>query len=357
MSEAVFKLYANCIPVKGARRSTICDLQLYRFDFIPNGLYHILTTMKDLSIGKIKAAFNVSQHRIIDEYFDFLVEKDYGFFCPDPRLFPDLELTWMAPQPITNAIIDVDEQSRHPFASIFSQLDALGCLALQLRFFSAVSLEETRNILEMTRRGTLRHIDLLLPYSDGLSDDVLCDLCFEHQRISRIVVYAAPTSRIVKVSQTKVPIRFTTSRCDSPTCCGDVSPRYFAINIEHFTEAQTWNTCLNRKISISSDGHIRNCPSLPQSFGHISTTPMSAAVMSPHYKDLWGITKDQVKVCRDCEFRYICTDCRAYREDPADMASKPLKCGYDPYSAEWRQSDDRSPENQPVLTPRQAEMP
>ncbi len=35
------------------------------------------------------------------------------------------------------------------------------------------------------------------------------------------------------------------------------------------------------------------------------------------------------------EFRYICTDYRAYVEDPEDILSKPLKCGYNPYTGEW----------------------
>ena len=41
--EPVFALFACCIPVKGARRSTLCDLQRGSFQFIPNGLYEILT--------------------------------------------------------------------------------------------------------------------------------------------------------------------------------------------------------------------------------------------------------------------------------------------------------------------------
>jgi SPASM domain peptide maturase of grasp-with-spasm system len=247
-----------------------------------------------------------------------------------------LDLTWLEPEQITNAIIDISHESRHAFASIFTQLDSLGCKALQLRFFSAVSSGEIRRILEMTRRGSLRHIDLLLPYSGEFSDDLLNDICFEHQRVSRIVIYSAPESRTIKAPGTGVPISFTMTQCDSPSCCGQVLPKYFAINVSLFTEAQDWNTCLNRKLSISADGYIKNCPSMPDSFGHISTTALSDALAAPGYKEVWSIKKDQVKVCRDCEFRYICTDCRAYREDAADMCSKPLKCGYDPYSAEWR---------------------
>lgn len=47
------------------------------------------------------------------------------------------------------------------------------------------------------------------------------------------------------------------------------------------------------------------------------------------------ITKDKITGCKDCEFRYICTDCRAYIEEPEDIYSKPLKCGYDPNTGEW----------------------
>ena len=37
-----FKLYANCIPVKGASRSIICDIQRIRYHFITNDLFDIL---------------------------------------------------------------------------------------------------------------------------------------------------------------------------------------------------------------------------------------------------------------------------------------------------------------------------
>ncbi|HEY4572343.1 MAG TPA: hypothetical protein VIJ26_00200 [Thermoanaerobaculia bacterium] len=41
--EPVFQLFACCLPVKGARRSLLCDVQRQAFQFIPNGLYEILT--------------------------------------------------------------------------------------------------------------------------------------------------------------------------------------------------------------------------------------------------------------------------------------------------------------------------
>jgi hypothetical protein len=47
------------------------------------------------------------------------------------------------------------------------------------------------------------------------------------------------------------------------------------------------------------------------------------------------VRKDDIEVCKDCEFRYICTDCRIFKNDSNDIYSKPKKCNYDPYTNTW----------------------
>ena len=76
---------------------------------------------------------------------------------------------------------------------------------------------------------------------------------------------------------------------------------------------------------------------MKESFGNIKDTTLKEALNKKGFKKLWNINKDKIKVCQDCEFRYICTDCRAYIENPEDIYSKPLKCGYNPYTAEWEE--------------------
>jgi SPASM domain peptide maturase of grasp-with-spasm system len=121
--------------------------------------------------------------------------------------------------------------------------------------------------------------------------------------------------------------------------CGVVLLNNAYSNIKLFSESQNYNTCLNRKISIDKDGNIKNCPSMPQSFGNIKDTTLEEAINHPDFKKYWNVNKDMIAVCKDCEFRHICTDCRAYTErthfeDDIDL-SKPLKCGYNPYTNEW----------------------
>lgn len=76
---------------------------------------------------------------------------------------------------------------------------------------------------------------------------------------------------------------------------------------------------------------------MKESFGNIKNITFQGALKAKDFKKYWNINKDKISVCKDCEFRHICTDCRAYIENPEDIYSKPLKCGYDPYTATWEE--------------------
>jgi SPASM domain peptide maturase of grasp-with-spasm system len=337
----VFQLFACCVPVRGARRSLLCDVQRQSFQFIPNGLYEILTAHAGRTVDEIKAAHEHEYDEEIDEYFDFLLGNEFGFWCDDPERFPPLDLTWEAPERITNAILDVDARSDHDYARILAELDDLGCKALEVRCFHGPSLAELRTILEATRYGRLRSIDLLAGFHPELTPEALGDLVREHQRISFAAIHSAPEPRRLPPTATGVTIEYRAEAIDSPSCCGRVHPGYFVVEIGTFAEGQRHNTCLNRKISVDARGEIRNCPSLARSFGNARETSLHAALAHRDFAALWSINKDQIDVCRDCEFRYVCTDCRAYIQDERDLYSKPSKCAYDPYTAEWRSSAEQ----------------
>jgi len=119
--------------------------------------------------------------------------------------------------------------------------------------------------------------------------------------------------------------------------CGVIGPKHFNLNSSHITESQHHNTCLNRKIAIDAEGNIKNCPSMAKSYGNIRDTKLIDVVKNPEFQKVWHIKKDEITKCKDCEFRHICTDCRAYLENPEDMYSAPLKCGYDPYTCTWEE--------------------
>lgn len=337
MNESIFKLYANCIPVKGARRSLLCDLQNQKAHFIPNDLYHILTAFAGRPASEIKDNFDADCASTIDEYFSFLVEHEFGFWCDEPDAFPPLELSWDRPEVVTNAIIDVDTTSCHDYYSLFQQLSDMGCEAVQLRIYAPLSLGEVTRIVEICETGYFRHLDIFLAHNPTLTEEDLRTLCFEHQIISRVIIHSSPEESHTVLDPLPIVISFTRQSI-TPESCGCVHQEYFVVNVEHFVEAQHFNTCLNRKIGIAANGDIKSCPSMWNSCGNAQSTPLINIVGTPEWRQLARITKDDIDVCRDCEFRYICTDCRAWLE--GDLYSKPAKCSYDPYTATWRSPVD-----------------
>ncbi|HEX4961027.1 MAG TPA: grasp-with-spasm system SPASM domain peptide maturase [Thermoanaerobaculia bacterium] len=334
--EQIFLLFACCVPVMGARRSIICDLQRGAFQLIPNGLAEILKQYRGKTLAAIKDAYKHQYDAQIERYFEFLIELELGFWCDDIDAFSEIDFSWDEPERITNALIDVDERSEHDFGVILRDLDDLGCKALQVRFYSGGRILQLRELLTAAKGTCLRSIELVAPFHSEDTDQDYIRMYLDFPRISRLIIHSAPDDRELKTERSHVPLIYRRMIIDSSSCCGEVHPSYFVTQISTFSEAQTFNTCLNHKISIDRCGEIKNCPSLPYSCGNIRDTSLHSALAQSDFKQLWAINKDQIEICKDCEFRYICVDCRAYLSRPEDRFSKPAKCTYDPYSAQWR---------------------
>ncbi|WP_157447964.1 grasp-with-spasm system SPASM domain peptide maturase, partial [Chryseobacterium sp. MOF25P] len=146
----------------------------------------------------------------------------------------------------------------------------------------------------------------------------------------------------IKINYGSIEIVKIKDELKIPVSCGTVKLENMNSSRAFYNESTHCNSCLHKKISIDAEGNIRNCPSMPQSFGNIKDTTLEKALNHKDFKKYWNLTKDKIEVCKDCEFRYICTDCRAYTEKTHENefgldTSKPLKCGYSPYTGEWEE--------------------
>jgi len=75
-----------------------------------------------------------------------------------------------------------------------------------------------------------------------------------------------------------------------------------------------------------------------RTFGNVKDTMLADAIGREEFQFLWKVSKDQISICNVCEFRYICTDCRAFHENE-DYSEKPKKCFYDPYTTSWNDDE------------------
>lgn len=339
-----FNLFSNCIPVKGYSGSIICDLQKNHFIFIPNDLYEILEKYSGrLSIAEIKKKYQNQYDEVIDEYFDFLISNEYIFFTNDTNFFPKLSTKFIYPFEISNAIIDVGK-STEQIIEIIDSLDELNCKFLEIRSFKK-DYNLIMNVISYItkKKYFIRSINILLPFEKSIQQNDLENMMIKFRRITSFYIYNSPSEIITKpVNGNTGFVYYTKKTITSQKDCGSFNTYNFSTNIKCFTESLHHNSCLHKKISIDSEGNIRNCPSMPQSFGNIKDTTLEEALAHPDFKKYWNLTKDHIEVCKDCEFRYICTDCRAYTERTHKNAegldtSKPLKCGYNPYTGEWEE--------------------
>lgn len=332
-----FRLFANCIVVDGPKRSVICDLQNSKIKFIPNLLSEILKVMETKNIRDTKLFFDSEQDDGIDLYIDKLVQEDMGFVTDHPEAFVNLDMKWDMPSVVTNAIVDSDSDSSHDFSDIIRQLEKLYCQTIQFRYNHSVTLDAISSHLHATLDSTLRGIEIVCPYIADASEELITRFWSANGRVKSFLFYNAPFAKSEELYY-GLYLNFVTDDFIPSQRCGVISNNHFASNIPHFTEAQKHNTCLNRKISIDTRGNIRNCPSLPVSYGNIRETSLKEVLNNAAFKAPWDIDKSQIEVCKDCEFRYICSDCRAsvnQQKNADGLYPKPAKCTYNPFEAIW----------------------
>ncbi len=327
-----FSLFSNCIPVCGFKNASIYDLQRNELYLVSVELIKAINKIKTLSQEEYSDHFEEDSITILEDMISFLEDNDLGFWSNNPELFIPISTEWDFPAKISNAIIQVNSDLLY-LDTIISQLDHLNCKAVELRLIGDFSLNKLKSALDLTRLTGIQYIkctvqNLIVEFPIDWTS-----IFKSNPRIHYINIFNSKTKKEIKIDGER-SVKISGKKFTNLSC-GVVDKKYFSVNISNYTEALHHNSCLNRKISIDVEGNIKNCPSMKESFGNIQDTTLVEALEKPGFKKYWNINKDKIHVCKDCEFRYICTDCRAYVEDPEDILSKPLKCGYNPYTGEW----------------------
>lgn len=338
----IYKLFAPCIPIDGYTRSVIIDLHRHNLFFIPYSLFILLEKHYPKSWTEISKKLDIDSKAALEEYLLFLELNELIFSLEKFELkrFPKLSLQWNFPSICSNAIIDISSDSKYIIPDTIIKLSQINCFHLQIRFFKKIAYTELVEIIAFSSKLTFQSIQILITNSNQISEKKFEQLMIDYWKIGKIEVFNSNQDKIIPISGLIRMIIFSKKRINIPSQCGNIDPRYFSIETNHFTEAQKHNTCLNRKLCIDQNGYVKNCPSMTQHFGLISECNLEEVIHSQEFQKLWFINKDQIDVCQDCEFRYICTDCRCFIQDENDIYSQPAKCKYNPYICKWVGEED-----------------
>lgn len=348
--EPSFILYANCRIVKGAKRSMLVDYVRNIAYYISNDYANFIQEIDHKTLSEIKSQLDDEQSiRNFEHFLELMQTHNLAFVTSTPNCFPYISKELNDENVlIKNTIIEIDEETFNSssFSILCSELSVLKCKDIQIRLLSALNIDFLNNIFKNMGNTEAAYIELHATYDKR--DDLIVGLRRLIEQcavLSNVYLYGAEQvgkEEVVNKIEGYFPmalgnIYYLDYPFDSGCCCGQICLE----NLD-FTGPETNNLlmqkngCLYKKISIDTEGNIHNCPSMKQTYGNVKNTRLVDVLRNKDFIKWWNISKDTIKVCCDCEFRYNCTDCRAFLLDPADPYSKPFKCSYNPYTCEWQ---------------------
>jgi SPASM domain peptide maturase of grasp-with-spasm system len=336
-----FNLFSNIVITKGAKRLLVSDLQRNKSELFPLELYDVIEELKNNSIDFIINELYIDDESkdIFKEYLDILLENDFGFLSENDwdKNFPELSTEFSVPNEITNAFLEISDIET--LKIIKDSLINLGTEHIVIYHNDCLNIKKIESIENIFQKTPIKSIEIFSVYSDEIDEVFLKNMDNLSMRIHHLVFYNCRNIPFRVKDIYKFKVNFTKQNIKLNSC-GKIDLKYFNTNLPKVLEAMNYNSCLHKKIAVDVGGNIKNCPCMPQSYGNINEVTLENALCRTDLKKYWMLTKDNIEVCRDCEFRYICTDCRAYTEQThfnkngLDI-SKPLKCGYNPYRGEW----------------------
>ena len=338
------KLFDSVKITKGIKNSIIFDTNTGFLKLIPNAFFDILSNeLQDYAV--LKKQIDNDNLVVLEEYLNFITDNNLGFIVYSKKELLSFQSSFKfneVPSHVDYLILDISN-SQIVNNDLIEQIYNLKIEYLQIRFLENSELEEIIKVISIIfkfNESNINEISIIVKYSARLLSLIKERYSEISDKFLHFVLHSSDKTDFQKLNY--VYLTFIKNYIEIPLSCGLIDLKNINLNRDFYLESRHHNSCLHKKIAIDSEGNIKNCPSMLPSFGNIKDTRLKEALDHKDFKKYWNLTKDKILVCKDCEFRYICTDCRAYTERTHTNTegldtSKPLKCGYDPYTGEWEE--------------------
>ncbi|WP_299260749.1 grasp-with-spasm system SPASM domain peptide maturase [uncultured Aquimarina sp.] len=334
INKSHFLLFPTCIPVKGYSQSIIMDLDRGAYIEIPNLLYEILQyVINKRSIEDIKLKFDNELDEGIDKYFEYLAANAYGFYTNDPSPFNKPNSIFHSPHKIISSVIALDKSSTYNISDVLIQLNDLSCQLLQIRCYDHYSLVDLGNTLDTIKESSIRKIEIFIPYNSEYTEQDLIQFVQKFPRVV-LIIFGAKKDRKIKVAKNSIKNLVFSTKILSKNTMEAITLDSFTITHQMYYESLTYNTGLYRKVSIDTNGDIKNYISHKKVHGNINKDKIGEIINTTSFKKKYSFSNDKIEKCKDCQFRHMCTS-------NSDIISKEQAytkmdlCNFDPYSNTW----------------------
>lgn len=332
-------IFPDVFFTKGAKRTLVLDFKREELLYIPNLPCGLQEQFSTETIECIFSKWGEEWHEFIQQFIEFILRYGLGVLVEDITGFRKIEEIYCSPCLIEIACIDIEKHT-HRYDYIAAQLAKLNCQHLQFRYFLPVSLAEVDKTLQPFLQHEWLSIELIICQPNWNHVDEAISFLEKYPMLS-MIVFNQEKNYYKKIeteftSQSIGFILYSEQSFSSPRDCGVINRRtlYRLKTVHSYMFNKLYNSCLYKKLFISSEGDVMNCPCIPRYYGNIDQNDVLLIdiVSDEKFQSLGMINKDRISVCKLCEFRYLCNDCRAFLENLMD---KPYKCHYNPESMQW----------------------
>ncbi len=336
-----FLLSSSCAITKGYKRSLIHDFSRNISNLISNEYFDLIEYLNRKKIENVMLEVEDDSKDFFFDFLNFMYDNEYALFVNDIKLFPKKSDEIHDNHVIVkDCIIEISNNiDIDLFVNNVKQLDELNCENLQIWFKGRKNFKDIINYLDLINNHDFLCVELIIEYANNIQREFLINLIDKYASISKIFIFNSPDAYINEYiseyenqhSMLMGQIIYINHPLDANNC-GIINFESLTFGVEtQFKINKKFNGCLYKKLIIDAKGNIKNCPYLTNKAEYNN---LKDALNDDDFKRLWFIKKDEIEVCKDCEFRYNCTDCRAFTIEN-NIYSKPLKCNYNPYTNEW----------------------
>jgi len=318
-------VFSCCIPVKGSNRGAIYDLQRETIEFVPNSMIDFLHFINSKDVAGLIEVFEQKYDtKIVREYINFLIEKEFIFFSKSNN-FPNLNLfhTNEDNSRIEFMNLCVSQNTIENLIAMVKAIEWLGVKRLHLNFSNVDSVTHFKTILDKLRKSRIVNLSISLPFKAFSSN-----LSFEDERIKSVYIYESPTKKIENVNY-RLNYFFLTKKM-TELFEQNVNFDLIAVNTKSFSLAQQYNTGLYKTILVLDDGNVKFDYNEKINYGNLFDR-RSLKIAIKKMSKLWSIHRDQLTPCKDCELRYGCT---INKVPVKNKDSYKIDCNYNPYTNE-----------------------
>lgn len=320
-----WKVYQNIFFTRGFNRTLVYDSLQSTIKFIPNNFYDILKSKK----------FIINRKDIDSEYFDFLIENKYIFsekkktlkkFLP---LNEDISINY-------NIGVCVIELSDCTGDNLYKLIEDENCNTRINQFnFIFGNFTTEKSIISFIEFINNYEVDLIeLTFID---DFKLVDYLFSNlKEINRMFVINNFLDSNIILNDND---NFHTNRMHSYT---DIKSLKIYTSIFSYFESKKYNIYFYNKLFINRNSEIKNSNNTSYIFGtlnDVNEINIDKILNDKEFTKYWYSKKDDTLICKDCEFRNLCSDNRVPYLNSKNTWTHLQECEYNPYISKWNDEE------------------